>query len=271
MTEAADDYKLARAIRPLRELVDDLSNWYVRRSRRRFWKSEDDRDKHNAYVTLHFVLSRIAQLMAPWAPFVSDKLWRDLTEETDEVKSVHLSDWPKAGPVDSDLIVEMRMTRDLITSGLQARAAVGIKVRQPLAAARVVSAQPVRQDLLDLMSEELNVKRVELVVESDIKTDEQRVELDTDLTPELKAEGTMREIVRHVQNARRASGLEVDDRIVLTLETKSKGIAAAVQSHGATIKAETLATELKTQGASDQVPVRVDGEELYIGIEKASH
>lgn len=265
-TEAAEAYQLARAIRPLRELIDDLSNWYVRRSRRRFWKSEDDGDKHNAYVTLHYTLSRISQLMAPWAPFVSDKLWRGLNEGTDEAMSVHLSDWPAAGVVDTGVLEAMAATRAVVTDGLSVRGEHKIKVRQPLAKLTYNTGVQLSKGLEQIIAEEVNVK----LVDWDSGDRLEGIVLDTEITPELKAEGQMRDVVRHVQNARKAAGLDVDDRIILTLETADEALAKAVKTHAATIKAETLATELRNKGGdADQVPARVDGAELLITVTKA--
>jgi isoleucyl-tRNA synthetase len=259
MTEAADAYDLAQALRPLRGLIDDMSNWYVRRSRRRFWKSEDDGDKQQAYATLHYTLCRIAQLLAPWSPFVADKLWRELVAGTDEAVSVHGSDWPVAGEVDSVLIEKMRMARVAITDALSLRAEEKIKVRQPLAD---VTVHESLKDFEQVIAEEVNVKIVKY-------WDKSTVSLNLKITPELKAEGMMRDVVRHVQTTRKAEALEVDDRIVLTLETESAELAAAVATHADVIKAETLAVELRTDGASDGVPVKVDGAELYVKVEKA--
>jgi isoleucyl-tRNA synthetase len=230
----------------------------VRRSRRRFWKSEDDQDKNNAYVTLHYVLCNIAQLLAPWSPFVSDKLWRGLTAGTDEAVSVHLSDWPVAGKVDSDLIDQMAAVRNIVTEALSARAESKIKVRQPLQKLEV----PVdfRLEFNEIIAEEVNVKEV---------VSGKNLKLDTEITPELKAEGMMRDVVRHVQNARKAAGLEVDDRIVLTLDAGAGALADAIATHAEAIQTETLATELKTSGASGGVPAKVDGQELFIGVMKA--
>jgi isoleucyl-tRNA synthetase len=140
--------------------------------------------------------------------------------------------------------------------GLAQRAEAKIKVRQPLAGAVVPKLGDAYKGII---AAELNVK--EVAWGKDVK-------LDTKVTPELKAEGLMRDVVRHIQNARKEAGLEVDDRIVLTLESDSKDLAAAIAAHADTIKAETLATELKTSGASGGVPVRVDGQELFISVTK---
>lgn len=265
MTEASDAYQLAKALRPLRLLVDDMSNWYVRRSRRRFWKSEDDGDKQNAYVTLHYVLCRIAQLLAPWSPFVADKLWRELTEGTKEKKSVHLSNWPEQNEVNQPVLDQMSLTREAITQGLAVRGEAKIKVRQPLATAVIFAPFELSEALLDVASDELNVKRV-LVNKADIL----KVELDTEITPELKAEGQMRDIVRHVQQARKNTGFEVEDRIHLTLDTNSAALKKAIETHAEVIMNETLAVDLELEGVRDGVPVRVDGEELYVELKKAT-
>jgi isoleucyl-tRNA synthetase len=260
VTEAADKYELAQALRPLRTLIDDLSNWYVRRSRRRFWKSEDDGDKASAYVTLHYVLVRITQLLAPWSPFVADKMWRELTDGMDEPASVHLSDWPEATVTHdmSLLIAEMQAARLIVTDSLSLRADAGIKVRQPLQVLEV----PVdfRPEINEIIAQEVNVRGI---------VRGENLRLDTIISPELKAEGLMRDVVRHVQTARKAAGLEVEDRIILTLMTQSADLADAIIVHDVVIKAETLAVEVKTTGAGEQVPVKVSGDELYIGIAKA--
>ena len=276
-TREADEYQIARAVRPLRGLVDDLSNWYVRRSRRRFWKSDDDGDKQHAYMTLHYVLSRITQLLAPWSPFMSDYLWRCLTDGMDEVKSVHVSDWPEAGAVNFELLTNMASVRQAIAQGLAARAEAKIKVRQPLSSVDVwldgSLPEPDQAFYRSLMAEEVNVKAVHLhsANEKDTETPgELRVELDTKITPELKAEGLMRDIVRHIQNARKQARLQVDDRIVLTLQSESELLQAAIDAHKQAIMAETLATTLKHTGADGGVPTRLDGEELYIAVEKST-
>ena len=267
MTEAADAYQLARALRPLRELIDDMSNWYVRRSRRRFWKSEDDTDKASAYATLHYTLTRISQLLAPWSPFVADKLWRGLTAGTGWPASVHLTDWPVVEVADEAVLQQMEQTRSIVTQALAIRGTFKIKVRQPLASLTVHMSEELDQASQQIIAEEVNVK--EIVMQSK-KIAGYELELDTTITPALKAEGQMREIVRHVQNARKQAGLEVDDRIVLTLETADADLAAAITAHADTIMAETLATTLKTTGAEAEVPFRVDGAELFVTVKKAS-
>ena len=261
MTKQLDDYQIARATRPLRDLVEDLSNWYVRRSRRRFSRNSDEVDRDTAFVTLHYVLARICQLLAPWSPFVADKLWRELVGELDEAASVHLSDWPVAGKVDQNVIAGMAMTRAVIVDGLAARAKAGIKVRQPLSKLTYGLHVKLPDEYEQIIADETNVKAV-------VHGKKGLNQLDLELTPELKAEGLMRDVVRHVQQARKEAGLKVDDRIVLTLDTGNDELKKAIVMHAETIKAEALADELHDKAERDGVPVLVDGAELFVTVEK---
>jgi len=273
VTDAADSYQIARGLRALRLLVDDLSNWYVRRSRRRFWKSDSDTDKADAYATLYFAMCRIAQMIAPWAPFVADKLWRDLTAGTAEAASVHLSDWPPAGRVDAELLEQMSAARVAVTEGLASRAAAGVKVRQPLATLELRLAHGLSDELVEIIREEVNVKTV--VQHVDPAVVGVAANIDAVITPELRREGLMRDVVRHVQVDRKAKGLEVDDRIVLVLQVPGDGDAdadlrEAIAEHAETIKTETLAVELHYNGADpDVIPVWVSFVNLMIDVKKA--
>lgn len=264
-TKQADNYKIAHAIVPIFELVDDMSNWFIRRSRRRFWKSEDDTDKKQAYEMLHYVLSRTTQLLAPWAPFMSDAMWRELMTGTSEPTSVHLSDWPEAGKVNHSVLDEMRWVREVINEGLSQRAAAGIKVRQPLAEFRLGEAIDKWQSFEPVMLEELNVKKV--VVDNKIT---ERAMLDTNITDGLKREGLMREVVRAVQAFRKEANLNVEDRIKLSLTTSDKQLIRAIEDHKETIATETLAKALTTnEEFIHRTKVDVDGIELRISLQKA--
>jgi isoleucyl-tRNA synthetase len=287
-TKWADAYQIARSVRPLRELIDDLSNWYVRRSRRRFWKSEDDTDKASAYATLHYVLVRIAQLLAPWSPFVADKLWRELTTGMDLADSVHLSDWPEAGKPDADAWLRMDEVRKIVEEGLAERAKAGIKVRQPLSQLKIILAAtkldgtPLKPefnqnkytaDMKAIITEELNVKavNVELVEISKIREAKKpvpRIELDTTISPELRREGMMRDVVRHIQSFRKTSGLAVEDRIELCLQTDDSELSKAISEHSQTIVAETLATIKESLESEHSTMVKVGDAELTITLKK---
>ncbi len=251
-----DGYDIPNAVKPILPFIDDASNWYVRRSRRRFWKSGDDEDKSNAYRTLHYVLVQLSMVMAPFTPFLAEELYQKLTGG----ESVHLLDWPAIGHVNDLLVDEMQRARDYITEGLSIRAKEGIKVRQPLSMAIVPE---ISNDYKEVIAEELNVKKVEWGKD---------VTLDTKLSPELRREGMMREVIRQVQNARKQADLSVDDRIVLQLHTGDSELAKAINEHQDVIMAETLAKSL-TDGQSKSSFVQavvIEGADLHIGLEKAA-
>lgn len=174
VTSAYENYDAPNATRPVEEFVETLSNWYVRRSRRRFWKSADDSDKRAAYVTLYECLLTVAQLLAPAMPFLSDALYRNLTDGSEGyADSVHLSQWPKAdeSKIDSSLLSEMELVRRLVSLGLSARNSVEIGVRQPLASATFGLLQAGEYAVVgryqDIIKDELNVKQIHFLAEGD--------------------------------------------------------------------------------------------------------
>ena len=272
-----DAYNIPDALSPILPFLDDASNWYVRRSRRRFWKSEDDGDdKNDAYRTLHYVLVRLSYILAPFTPFLAEELYHNLTGDDE---SIHLKDWLPAGEVNRAILRDMNALRAAVNDGLSKRAAEGIKVRQPLASAKLVSTisqntpEEVTQFLVDIARDELNVKSVEAVTGSELDVPEASAQpsvvYDLTITPELKREGLMREIIRHVQSARKKAGLQVDDRIELDIASSDSEITQAVDMFADTIKAETLA--LKLGSAADDMEkydVNVDGKPVEIYLRK---
>jgi len=249
-----DGYDIPNAVKPILPFIEDASNWYVRRSRRRFWKSGDDTDKNNAYRTLHYVLVQLSQVLAPFTPFLADELYQKLTGG----ESVHLLDWPVSGHVNELVVSDMELVREYVNQGLSIRAKERQKVRQPLASVTVPTLGTTI-DFKDILKDELNVKEV---------FDGGEVSLDLYVTPELKREGLMREVVRHVQSARKDAGLNVDDRIVLSLKTDNDELQQAIKEHEKTISDETLATSIKPGEYSYKTTVKVDGVELLISLEK---
>ena len=270
-------YDLPNALKPILPFLDDASNWYVRRSRKRFWKSQNDVDKANAYRTLHYVLVQLSLILAPVTPFLAEELYRKLTGG----ESVHLLDWPLTGHVNELVIRQMDATREAITIGLAERAEAGIRVRQPLELVVVSDVfepgQPEDSyaDYLEIIAEELNVKVVEINNSTEQNRDEigvVKVKLDINVTPELKREGLMREVVRNVQQARKQAGLEVDDRINLALETSSEELTTVLKDNFLTgvIKQETLAQKLNESSVEGfETTVKVEGAELTIRLAKA--
>ncbi len=256
--ERTEAYDLQGALKPVLPFLDDASNWYVRRSRRRFWKSEDDNDKSDAYKTLHYVLVRLTYLLAPFTPFLAEELYRNLTGDAE---SIHLKDWLSAGRVNQAIMDEMEEVRAYANEGLSLRARAGVKVRQPLASVTIPNKGK-HIDYDAILMDELNVKAVEIGP---------AVMIDETLTPELRREGLMREVVRFVQNARKDAGLQVDDRIKLVLATEALELARAIKEHTDTVLAETLATELVDvpQGLAYAAQVKVGDFRLDIELQKA--
>jgi isoleucyl-tRNA synthetase len=258
-------YDVPNAMKPMLEFIDDASNWYVRRSRKRFWKSDNDSDKNDAYRTLHYVLVQISMILAPFTPFLSEELYRNLTDG----ESVHLLDWPETGHINELLLEDMALTRMVITEALAARAEAKLKVRQPLTKITVIT---VHKDLTDyakeIIREEVNVKEVECSQNSTLS--HATVLLDTHITPALKREGLMREVVRNIQSARKQADLQVDDRINLTLKTEDKELLQAIEEHKQTIMSETLSSKLhKDTTYSFGTTVKIEDKELGISLEKA--
>jgi isoleucyl-tRNA synthetase len=168
VTEGLDAFDTVTPTRRIEAFVEDLSNWYVRRSRRRFWKSEDDADKQSAYETLHTALVTLAKLMAPLTPFIAEELYQNLVRAVDETTpaSVHLCDWPVPDPslIDRELSDEVRLVMRLASLGRSARSKASIKVRQPVSRVYVKVRAPVEEDALrkleSQLAEELNVREV---------------------------------------------------------------------------------------------------------------
>lgn len=263
MTTDMDCYNLPDALSGVLPFLDDASNWYVRRSRRRFWKSDDDSDKHQAYTTLHYVLTKMAMLLAPFTPFLAEELYHNLTGG----ESVHLLDWPLGGEIDEAVLSSMSRTRRVIEQGLALRMVKSeteeqVKVRQPLASL-TYGGSSLDSLYESIIAEEVNVKSVVNTSDGD-----GIVNLDKTITPVLKREGLMREVVRNVQTARKRAGLQVDDRIALSLETDDDELEQAIAEHTATIAAETLAATLGPVEAAYTTTELVEGKPLTIALAK---
>lgn len=268
-----NNYNLQDATKPILPFLDDASNWYVRRSRRRFWKSEDDGDKNDAYRTLHYVLVRLSYMLAPFTPFLAEELYHNLTGDNE---SIHLKDWLPAGKIDNSMLRDMNALRTAVNDGLSKRASEGIKVRQPLASVKLINTisqdtpAEVAQFLIDIAKDELNVKSVEIVTDSESESAQPSVVYDLTITPELKREGLMREIVRHVQSARKQAGLQIDDRIVLSISSDDSEISQAVDAFADVIKSETLAVELNSAAdESEKYDAKIEGKLVEISLKKA--
>lgn len=258
ITENMDVYNIPRALEGVLPLLDDASNWFVRRSRRRFWKSENGTDKLQAYQTLHYVLSYLALILAPFVPFLTEELWGKMVSDG----SVHLKDWPEAGEIDESLLAEMAEVRGYVNEALALRAKNGVKIRQPLASVKV-PRNAKSFDFTPILMEELNVKNVDFGGEG--------VEFDFELTPELRAEGLMREIIRHIQTARKKAGLNVDDRIEINFISENTEVLNSFKKFEQEISKEVLASKAEiSENELDFVQVvKVEGSEVKISLKKA--
>jgi isoleucyl-tRNA synthetase len=334
-----DDYDATVAGRAIAAFVDELSNWYVRRSRRRFWEGDPQ-----AFATLRECLVTVAGVLAPFCPFIADEIYDNLDGA---LESVHLCDFPEPGERDLELEEQMAVARETVRLGLAARGQAKLKVRQPLRAAVVVATGRERaaiERLDELVRDELNVRELRFVSEADelgqveikpnyrslgprfgsqmptvaaavaalepahvaaslragrtvvITVGGQDHELDAEdllvtmkplegyqleregshavalevaIDDDLRSEGWAREIVHAVQAARRDGGLEISDRIVLTLDGDPELLAAA-RGHQAHVAAETLAVEVRHATLEGVEPVVIDGRKLRVSVERAS-
>jgi isoleucyl-tRNA synthetase len=214
VTENLDSYRLLEPVRSIREFIDDLSTWYLRRSRDRIKEGDVE-----AKQTLHLVLKNLAKLLAPFAPFAAEDLYQKLRSSNDP-ESVHLESWPKAGKADAEVLENMKRTREVVSQALEARSKAGIKIRQPLGKLEVRSLK-LGEAYLKLIQDEINVK--EVVVNENLETE---VKLDTTITPELEEEGKMREVVRSIQDLRKEKNLKPSDKMPYEIPEEQKEIFA---------------------------------------------
>lgn len=259
VTKGMDEYNIPKALSGVLPFVDDLSNWFVRRSRRRFWKSEDDGDKAEAYWTLWKVLSKLAQILAPFTPFLAEELWQNMVADGDAKNSVHLTDWTEPGEIDQEILDQMAQVRAVINEGLALRMRKSedekqVKVRQPLNKF-VYQGEKLPDWGEEIVREEVNVKHVE---------NGEETWLDKEITEELAREGFTRELIRAVQSVRKKAGLMVDDRIKLSVGAQVPGEWREM------LMTEVLATELSEHEnyAYDEI-AKVGGENVTISLEKA--
>ncbi len=284
-----DAYNPTEAGRKIETFVDGLSNWYVRRSRRRFWKSENDDDKLSAYNTLYHCLVTLSKLMAPLTPFIAEELYRNLVISAlpDAPESVHLADFPQAdeSAIDKQLSEDNRLAMKICSLGRAARSRAGIKVRQPLAEIHVGAASEHEKRALDrvapLVMEELNVKDLtydsaekvagmegrEYAVVSEMGNS---VAISTYITAELEAEGMAREIVHRVQNMRRSAGYDIADHIHMYYEADA-WIMQSLSSFADYVMQETLAHEIE-ENVPDDVDLKdtykISGYTILLGVKK---
>jgi isoleucyl-tRNA synthetase len=281
-------YNPTEAGRRLEGFVDELSNWYVRRSRRRFWKSESDADKLAAYTTLYECLVTLSKLLAPFTPFLAEELYQNLvgSVSSDAPESVHLTDFPVAdkSKIDEKLMADIQLAMKISSLGRAARSQAGIKVRQPLAKVVVAVSSSSEGEALKKLEaqllEELNVKGLEVVTgkgnlpeQADFAVAAEggyTVAIEVKLSPELKAEGMAREIVRRLQAMRRSAGFDIADHITTYYQGEDyiKQVMADFSDY---IKQETLSKELvdgvPEEGAFTERQ-KISGYDILLGVKR---
>ena len=272
VTEAMGKYELDRAVRPIGQFVDDLSTWYVRRSRRRFQKPDDKKDWELASKTLAYILLETSKTMAPFTPFFADALYKSLNPKKNA--SVHLEAWPKsATPAALKTLKKqgamMSEVRNLASLALAKRAQLGIKVRQPLLSLTVqssVAGLKTSRELLAILADEVNVKKI--IVKAKV---EGVVEFDTRLTPELIEEGIVRESVRMIQGLRQDAGYEPKDKITLFVDSAALG--NMVKKYEDLLKKEVGAKSVvfapEAEHLDAYAELVLDGDRIWFGIRKA--
>ncbi|HUV52234.1 MAG TPA: class I tRNA ligase family protein, partial [Dehalococcoidia bacterium] len=287
VTRSLEEYDPTTAGRKIEEFVDNLSNWYVRRSRRRFWKSENDADKLSAYTTLYHCLVTLARLLAPFTPFIAEELYQNLVKPFDKnaPESVHLTDYPVAdlSHVDEKLSDATNLVMKVTSLGRAARSKAGVKVRQPLAKVLVKVRTEAEKASLEQMAsqvlDELNIKELKVVESLPaekhpgwplVEEGGLMVMVNTEITQELADEGLARELVHRLQNLRKQASFDITDYI----ETYYEGGAAVqrvMDKFEHYIKQETLSRKLAQgnppEGAFSKSQV-IEGEKVVLTVKK---
>jgi len=270
--QSMEEYDLPRAMRPITEFINELSTWYLRRSRDRF-KAEDKVDKQQALLTTRYVFLELAKLMAPFTPFIAETLWQKVTghDFKDENQSVHLENYPLAEGIrekQKEILNLMAKTRAIVEAGLAKRDSAGIKIRQMLNKITVSGQEELTPEYLRLLADELNVREVKFMASGD----KLEVELDTTITPGLKAEGLKREVIRAVNMLRKEADLTLSDQATIYLVGAKGEVKAAVEKNKSEITKETLSDDLIL---SDKLPlglatkeIKIDGAKLRLALKK---
>ncbi|MFA6963569.1 MAG: isoleucine--tRNA ligase [Patescibacteria group bacterium] len=262
VSEGLDKFDPYKPSNQIIDFVGELSTWYVRRSRRRFWKSESDSDKESAYHTLYYVLISLTKILAPMAPMFAETVYQGLRDESDP-ESVHLTDFPNQSKFDQKILDEMSEARNIVEEGLSKRAEAKIKVRQPLNS--ISTAVTLRPEFAEIILEEVNVKKV-------IAKDSGGTELDINITPELKLEGLARELVRSIQALRKNAGFEVENRIEVLYDTDSEELLETFEKFHDLISREVLAVSIKSNRSDSgySEDLLIDGASIWINVSKTN-
>jgi isoleucyl-tRNA synthetase len=262
VTKKLEKYEVREAALEINDFVDDLSRWYIRRSRRRLQRPENKKDYEAASATLGFVLISLMKIMAPFTPFFSEALYGALGGNKE---SVHLDEWPVTNKkaIDKKLIVGMKMVRDFSALGLAKRAEAGIKVRQPLASMAI--GVKLAKDIEQILADEVNVKKI--LVDKKLKND---VALDVVITAELRAEGVRRDFARMAQELRQKAELQPKDRIAVFVVAPQEALDALRASERVFLT--DIGAEKILYARSDKFDAeesgKWEGKETWMGLRK---
>jgi len=263
ITVQMDNYDLVRASRPLENFINEFSTWYLRRSRDRF-KGENENDKLAAIATTRNILLTLVKLMAPFTPFIAEKIYQEIKLENDP-ESVHLSAWPEYDEklIDEGLIDKMTLAQKIVEAGLAARAAAGIKIRQPLPVYTTTLAKDLDQELIEILKDELNVKEIAFG---------EAENLDTTISPELRLEGITRDLIRQTNAIRKQAGLTINDLVKIYYFTADPETKNAIVEFDEKLKKETLSEEWLGEKLAVaelfQAETKINGADIWIGIKK---
>lgn len=257
VTTNLENYMLDKATRPIGDFIDDISTWYLRRSRDRFKADASDSaavaDRDDAIFTLRYVLERLSRIMAPVTPFMAEHMYKKV--RFGDVESVHLETWPAVPSIDAYIIESMSKVRALVEIGLAKRAEAKIKVRQPLQSFTHTSAE-LTPELEEIIKDELNVKEIKHVTANDGADAATGIMLDTEITPALREEGAIRDLIRAIQQERKNQDLVPQDSIEIVCATNPDA-EAIITAHADMIKqavqgrAITFASEIESGTAVD--------------------
>ncbi len=263
VTENLEKYEIDRASRPFADFIDDLSTWYLRRSRDRFKIDEDEKKKMDrlmALSTIRNILIDFTKILSPFMPFIAEDIYQRLKGNDVNMKeSVHLESWPEAKKIDKNILDSMIETRKIASLGLEARMKSKINVRQPLS--KLSIKKPLSSEYLELIKDEVNVKNV-IVIEK-LNDD---VLLDTNITNELKEEGIVRELIRSIQDLRKEKGLTIHDKVALIVET-SKDFTDLILKNKNYIKNLTALKDIVFRGLETN-SISISDYSIKLDIEK---
>jgi len=264
-----DEYHIYEATREIPLFIDELSTWYLRRSRDRF-KSDDEADKRLALITTRFVLFELAKVMSPFMPFMAENLWQKISglNFTDDNRSVHLENWSTvmtSGAPEQKILDNMSLVKKAVELGLAKRDEAGIKIRQMLALVTVKFKTPLDQSYYSLILDELNVKNLKWLEEGE----EMNVELDVVITPELKQEGLRRELVRFINMMRKDAGLNLGDKALVYILTDNEELKTVIKSAKTALLKDTLSDDI-IEGESEGFAkaVKIDGAAVKLSLTK---